>query len=123
MVSLLYKETCGQVGEEKPKDAFRFLFDFVNCLGVFATGEVRVTKHRQMRYLLNKWNVDMVSFIEAQIEWTHADKWHQVDNLFARRRNRHSVAACNSTVRKILSSRNQRDGTTMMTFGRAVANV
>jgi hypothetical protein len=78
---------------------------------------------RQIRYLLKKWDVDMASFAETQVDWRHADEDHQFDNLFARGSDRRSVAACNSTVRKIPSPRNQRGGTAMMAFGRAVARV
>ena len=65
----------------------------------------------------------MASFAEIQVDWRHVDKGHQFDNLFARGSDRRSVFAYNSTVRKILSPRNQRGGTVMMTFGRAVASV
>ena len=46
LVSLLSKETCGQVEVEKPDDVFRLLFENVNSLGVFATGEARGSKLR-----------------------------------------------------------------------------
>ena len=46
-----------------------------------------------MGYLLKKWDVDMASFAETQVDWKHADKGHQFDNVFARGRDRHSVAA------------------------------
>ena len=123
LVSLLCKETCGKVEKDKPEDVFRLLFENVNSLGVFATGEARGRKLRQIRYLLKKWDVDMASFAETQVDWRHADEDHQFDNLFARGSDRRSVAACNSTVRKIPSPRNQRGGTAMMAFGRAVARV
>ena len=54
MVSLLYKETCGKVEEDKPEEVFQILFGNANSLGVFATGEARRKKLRQMRYLLKK---------------------------------------------------------------------
>ena len=65
----------------------------------------------------------MASFTETQVDWRHAEKGHQFDNLFPHGSDRRSVVAHNSTVRKILSPRNQRGGTVMMTFGRAVASV
>ena len=74
-------------------------------------------------YLLNKWNVDMASFVETQADWRYADKGHQFDNLFARGRDRHSISAYTSTVKRVLCPRNWRGGTVMMTFGRAVAGV
>ena len=46
LVSLLCKETCGQVEEEKPEDVFRTFFENVNSLGVFATGKARGRKLR-----------------------------------------------------------------------------
>ena len=76
-----------------------------------------------MRYLLNKWNVDMASFVETKADWRHADKGRKFDNLFARGRDRRSIAAYNSTVKRILSPISRRGGTAMMTFGRAVASV
>ena len=65
LVSFLDKETCGQVEAEKSEDVIRLLFENVNSLGVFATGEARGSKLRQMRYLLNKWTAYMASFIET----------------------------------------------------------
>ena len=65
----------------------------------------------------------MASFAETQVDWRQADKAHQFDNMFARRSDRPSVVAHNSTVRKILSTRNQRGGTAMKNFGREVASV
>ena len=76
-----------------------------------------------MRYLLNKWNVGMASFVKPQAVWRHVDKGHNFDNLFAQGRDRSSVAAYNSTVKRILSPRNQRGDTAMMIFGRTVASV
>ena len=65
----------------------------------------------------------MASFAKTQAECRHADKGHQFDNMFARGSDRRSVTAHNSTVRKILSPRNWRGGTAIMTSGRAVASV
>ena len=120
---LLCKEVCGQVEEEKPEDVFQILFENGNSLGVLATGEARGENIRQMRYLLKKWNMNMASFVETQVDWRHADEGHQFDNLFTRGRDRHSVAAYTSAVRRILSPRNQRDDTGMRALGRAVARI
>ena len=49
LVSLLCKETCGKVEKAKPEDAFRLFFENVNSLGMFATGEARGRKLRQIR--------------------------------------------------------------------------
>jgi hypothetical protein len=49
LVSLLCKETCGKVEKAKPEDVFRLFFENVNSLGVFATGEARGRKLRQIR--------------------------------------------------------------------------
>ena len=57
------------------------------------TGEARGSKLRQMRYLLNKWNVDMASFVETQVDWRQANKGRQFENLFVCGRDRCSVAA------------------------------
>ena len=84
---------------------FKLIFENVNSLGAFATGEARGRKLRQRRYLLKRWDVDMASFTETQVDWRHADEGHQFDNLFARERDRRSVVAYNSTVMKILSPR------------------
>ena len=65
----------------------------------------------------------MATFAEPQVDWRHADEGHQFDNLFTRGRDRCSVVAYNSTVKRIVSPRNQRGVTAMMTFGRAVASV
>ena len=67
------QEICGKVEKDKPEDVFRLLFENVNSLGVFATGEPRGKKLRQMQYLLKKWDVDMASFAETQVDWRHAD--------------------------------------------------
>ena len=123
LLSLLSKKTCGQVEAEKPKYVFQLSFENVNILGVFATGEARGITHRQMRSLLNKCHVNMASFVETQAEWGHADKGHQIDNIFGRRRDRHSISTANSTVNRIPSPRHQKDGTAMTTFGTVVASV
>ena len=47
LVSLLGNETCGQVEVEKPKDVFQLLFENIDSLGVFATGEARGSKQAQ----------------------------------------------------------------------------
>jgi hypothetical protein len=104
LVSLLLgKETCGQVEAEKPKDVFRLLSENINSLGVFSAGETGGNKLRQTRYLLNKWNVDMASFVETQAGWRHADEGHQFENLLVCGGVRHSVAAYNFTAKRILS--------------------
>ena len=54
LASLLRKETCSKVEEDKPKDVFQIIFEIANSLGVFATGEARERKLRQRRYLLKK---------------------------------------------------------------------
>ena len=63
------------------------------------------------------------SFTETQANWRHVDKGHQFNNMFACGSDRRSVVLYSSTVMKIPSPRNQRDGTAMMTFGRAVASI
>ena len=76
LVLLPCKETCGKVEEDKPEDVFQILFENVNSLGVLETSEARGRKLRQMRYLLKKWNVGMLSFSETQVDWRHGDKGH-----------------------------------------------
>ena len=65
----------------------------------------------------------MASFAETQVDWRHGDGGHQFENLFARGSDRHSVVTHTSTVKKILGPRNQRCGTIMRTFRRAVESV
>ena len=89
LVSLRCKETCGKVEEDKPEEVIRILFENANSLGLFTICEARGRKLRQMRYLLNKWNLNMAHFTETQVDWRNAEKGHQIDNLFARGRDRH----------------------------------
>ena len=106
-----------------PEDVIQILSENSNSLEVLATGESRGRKLTQMRYLLNKWNVDMASFVEIQVDLRHADEGHQIDNLFVRGYDRHSAAAYKSTVKRILSPRKQRGGIAAMAFGRVVASI
>ena len=76
-----------------------------------------------MQYLLKRWDVDISSFAETQVDWRHTGKEHQFDGLFALGSDKRIVIVLNFTVRKILSPRNQRGGTVMVTFGRVVTRV
>ena len=77
----------------------------------------------QLQYVLRKWDVDTSFFAETQDDLRHANEGHSFDNLLVCGSDRRIVISYNFTVEKILSPRNQRGGTVMMTFGKAVASV
>ena len=123
MVQSLREQERGHVEKEKPSDTMRVMFENVNSLGVFATGKSRNRKLRQLRYLIKEYEVDMTTFAETQVDWRHAGKNRQFDTLFGLGKDRRSVAACNRTIKRTYSARDQAGGVAMMTVGRMTGSV
>ena len=123
MVHKFKEQERGHVEKKKPSDTMRVMFENVNSLGVFTTGKHRNRKLRQLRHLIKEYEVDVTSFVETQVDWRHANKNRQFDVLFGLGKERRSVAACNRTVTRKYSCRDQAGGVAMMTMGKMSANV
>ena len=74
LVKALAAKECGRLDKKKPSDVYKLLFENVNSLGVFSTGKARNKKLRQLRYLLNEWEMDIASLAETQADWRHASE-------------------------------------------------
>ena len=123
IISLLREEACGKVDLKKPSNVLRLLFENVNSIGVFASGRARGQKLNQMRHLIKKYDIDVASFVETQVDWRQVRESSLFENLFAVGQDRRTVAANNVTDKKLFTDRNQRGGTAMMTVGRMSVNV
>jgi hypothetical protein len=110
------KTAYGKAPEAKPDNCVRVVMENFNSLGFFTNG----VKINALNKLCRKFNSDILTGCETQVDWRQATDEQQFRNLIGVGMDTRSVVAHNINERM---KRNQHGGCAMMAMGRFSAEV
>jgi hypothetical protein len=112
----------GRIESDKPNNVIRLMYEKFSSLSLFAEGNTRHKKIRQINKLMQDYGVDILAGCKTRTDWQYVtseeDKLH---NLFCRGKRTQGVAAHDTNDGKI--RRDQIGGTCMTRVGRLGSSV